>query len=311
MSSISLLFASFMLVTGVTFIAGLALLRWLPTVRGDRLAPPQGADGVSILRFREEPATGLVATIAGIGRAVEPKAEKERARYRRQLAWAGYHDPNALVLLIGTKVALALLLGSAYVVYGLAIGRVLQNVVPVTLILAVVGFFVPDFWLHNRIKARRREILHALPNVLDLLMVCVEAGMGFDAAVARVAERPETRANPLHQELMRMHLEVRAGRPRSEALRAFGERTGVQEVRSVVGAFVQAEKLGTPIGKTLRIHADAARVQRRHRAEELAHLAPLKMIFPTVFFLFPSYILVTMAPSVLSVMRMLEAMRSH
>ncbi len=98
---------------------------------------------------------------------------------------------------------------------------------------------------------------------------------------------------------------------RAEALRAFGERTGVQEVMAVVGAFVQAEKLGTPLGKTLRIHADAARVRRRHRAEEQAHLAPLKMIFPTVFFLFPSYILVTMAPSVLSVMRMLSSMRSH
>ena len=135
--------------------------------------------------------------------------------------------------------------------------------------------------------------------------------MGFDAAVARVAEQPETRQSPLHEELIRMHLEVRAGRPRQEALRALGERCGVEEVKSMVGAFIQTEKLGTPLGKTLRVHADSARVQRRHRAEELAHLAPLKMLFPTVFFLMPAFFLVTLAPSVLGLLKLLKAIGSH
>jgi len=160
-------------------------------------------------------------------------------------------------------------------------------------------------------KARKREIVHTLPDVLDMLMVCVEAGMGFDAAVARVAEQPEGRNNPLHQDMLRMHLEVRAGRPRTEALRAFGERTGADEIRSMVTAFVQTEKLGTPLGKTLRVHADSARVQRRHRAEERAHLAPLKMLLPTVFFLMPSFFLVTMAPSLLGLMLLLKALGRH
>ena len=135
--------------------------------------------------------------------------------------------------------------------------------------------------------------------------------MGFDAAVARVAEQPETRHRPLYAELMRMHLEVRAGRPRPEALRALGGRTGVEEVKSMVGAFIQTEKLGTPLGKTLRVHADSARVQRRHRAEELAHLAPLKMLFPTVFFLMPAFFLVTLAPSVLGLLKLFKAIGTH
>jgi tight adherence protein C len=107
-----------------------------------------------------------------------------------------------------------------------------------------------------------------------------------------------------------MHLEVRAGRPRQEALRLLAERSGVEDLRSIVSAFIQTEKLGTPLGKTLRVHADAARVQRRHRAEEQAHLAPLKMLFPTVFFLMPAFFLVTLAPSLLGLMKLLKAL-SH
>jgi tight adherence protein C len=97
-----------------------------------------------------------------------------------------------------------------------------------------------------------------------------------------------------------MHLEVRAGRPRDEALRAFGDRCGAQEVKAMVSAFIQSERLGTPLGRTLRVHAESARVQRRHRAEERAYLAPLKMIFPTVLFLMPSFFLVAMGPSLLA-----------
>ena len=132
--------------------------------------------------------------------------------------------------------------------------------------------------------------------------------MGLDAAVSRVAEEPEGRSSPLHQELMRTQLEIRAGRPRAEAFRALGDRTGVQDVKGLMGAFIQTDKLGTPLGKTLRVHADAARVQRRHRAEQQAHMAPLKMIFPTVMFLFPAFFLVTMAPALLNLLALFSAL---
>jgi tight adherence protein C len=186
--------------------------------------------------------------------------------------------------------------------------RLVPNLVAISLILAAVGFFLPDFWLRNRIKERKRKILFALPDVLDLLMVCVESGMGLDAALARVSEQQDTRSSPLHQELTRTQLEIRAGRPRAEAFRALGDRTGVQDVQALMGAFIQTDKLGTPLGKTLRVHADAARVQRRHRAEERAPLAPLKMLVPTVLFLFPAFFLVTMAPALLSLLRLFKAL---
>jgi len=173
----------------------------------------------------------------------------------------------------------------------------------------VLGCFLPNLWLRSRVQARQRDVLHALPNVLDLLMVCIEAGLGFDAAIARVAERPEVRGSPLHQEMMRMHLEVRAGRPREEAMRGLGQRTGVQELKALVGAFIQTERLGTSLGKTLRVHAESARVQRRLRAEERAQLAPLKMLFPTVLFLFPVFFLVTFAPGMLRLLGALKGVQ--
>jgi len=303
---------TFVIVAGLTVLAALALMRFWPAFQRERLAggtaaPQPGA--TSILRWSGEPRTGWERTIERIGRAVGGSEESAPTKYRQRLIWAGYYDPRAVLLFVGAKVALGVGLGSLYFLYSLvALGDVpTSRLLAVSLILGVIGFFLPDFWLQNRIKVRRREIVHALPDVLDMLMVCVEAGLGFDAAVVRVAEQPATLESPLHKELLRMHLEVRAGRPRQEALRALADRTGVEELKTVVGAFVQTEKLGTPLGKTLRVHAEAARVQRRHRAEQLAHMAPLKMLFPTVFFLMPAFFLVTLGPSLLGLMKLLNA----
>lgn len=314
MSTVTVALLSFVLVAGVTLLAGITLLRFWPVLQRERFggAGPAPADPTSILRWSDEPKAGWERTIEKIGRAVGGSEDRAPTKYRQKLIWAGFYEPRAVLLFIGAKVALGGGLGSFYFFYSLVALKAvpLPRLVAVSLILGVIGFFLPDFWLHNRIKVRRREIVHALPDVLDLLMVCVEAGLGFDAAVARVAEQPAKQQSPLHKELLRMHLEVRAGRPRQEALRALAARTGIEELRSIVGAFIQTEKLGTPLGKTLRVHADAARVQRRHRAEEQAHMAPLKMLFPTVFFLMPAFFLVTLAPSLLGLLKLLKAL-SH
>ena len=315
MNPITVIVLTFVIVAGVTVLASLALLKFWPVLQRGRLAtaPGDSIPDESILRWSDQPVPGWQRTVERIGRALG-SSEETSSKYRQRLIWAGYYEPRNVAVFVGTKIALAALFGSAYFLYS---SFVFLRVIPFTqllaisLILAGIGFFLPDFWLSNRIKVRQKEIVHSLPDVLDLLMVCVEAGMGFDAAVARVAEQPEARDRPMYAELMRMHLEVRAGRPRTEALRALGERTGVLEVKSMVGAFIQTEKLGTPLGKTLRVHADSARVQRRHRAEELAHLAPLKMLFPTVFFLMPAFFLVTLAPSVLGLLKLLRAIGTN
>jgi tight adherence protein C len=300
---------SFVIVAAVTFAAGALMLQYWPAVRRERLtglAPESGPS--SILRFDDRRRPGWQRTVERIGRSISPKNAMKLTRTRLRLGWGGFHNPNAVALFMGAKVVAAGIGLVAYPFLGFMSQRVMPNLLLYSVALAAAGFFLPDFWLRNRIAVRQRDIVNALPDVLDLLMVCVEAGMGFDAAVARVAEQPEIARSPLHQEMMRMHLEVRAGRPRDEALRAFAERTGVQEVKSMVGAFIQTEKLGTPLGKTLRIHADSARIQRRHRAEERAYLAPLKMIFPTVFFLMPAFFMVAMAPPLLGLIEVFRTL---
>ena len=297
---------SFLFVAGVSCLTGAFLLRRWFGLRAERLRPrAPGTGPASILRWEEEANNWnwLQRTLDRLGRAFGPRDKAKLSRFQQRLVWAGYQRPRAVSLFIGARIGLAIVGGSTYFLYGMIIHRAPPHLLPISVILAVFGFFLPNYWLRYRIKARQRDIVHALPNVLDLLMVCVEAGMGFDAAVARVAEQPEVRQSPLHQELLRMHLEMRAGRPRAEALHGVAERTGVDDVRAVVAAFIQTDRLGTSLGKTLRVHAESARVKRRHRAEERAQLAPLKMLFPTALFLFPVFFLVTLVPSL---MRLLQ-----
>lgn len=303
----SYVIVSFIVVTAITFLAGYFALR-RTGIGVDRLVPMAAASATgTIARFQPGSEGYWQRVMERLGRRVG-STDARRAGLRHKLIMAGFQDPRAVMVLVGAKVALAAGAGVSYMLYGLLVQRVVPNVLLVTAILAVVGFFLPDFWLRNRIKERQRAIVNFLPDLLDMLMVCVEAGMGFDAAVARVVEQPQYAKSPLHREFQRMSLEMRAGRPRMEALRDLGERTGVQEVKSVVSAFIQTDRLGTPLGKTLRVHAESARVQRRHRAEERAYLAPVKMIFPTVFFLMPAFFLVTMGPSLLMLLRMFEMM---
>jgi tight adherence protein C len=244
--------------------------------------------------------------VARLGRWLTPRDAGLLGGYRRRLVLAGFQNPGAVALFLGGKATVAGGLACSHVLYGLMVQRALPNVLPVSVILGGLGFFLPDVWLRLRTRQRRRAVTNALPDVLDLLMVCVEAGMGFDAAVARVAEQRGSRTSPLHEELLRMHLEIRAGRPREEALRALVERLGTEDIRSIIGSFIQTERLGTPLGKTLRVQADASRVQRRHRAETRAQLVPLLMLGPTILFLLPSFMLVAMAPSLLRIFQILS-----
>jgi tight adherence protein C len=299
---------TFILVSGLTGVTAYVLLRLFPTVGRERLGTASQAAPASILRFEQGPRAGWQRIFERLGQRVTPSDTNKIVQTREKLLAAGYQDPRAPIIFYGARVGLGLLLPALYVLYGLVTPNAAANAPLMVAVFAAIGFFAPSFWLSNRIKERQRAITNALPDVLDLLMVCVEAGMGFDAAVARIADAPPHRRNALHDELMRMHLETRAGRPRDEALRELGERVGVQEVKSIVSAFIQTEKLGTPLGRTLRVHAEAARVSRRHRAEERAYVAPLKMVLPIVFFLMPSFFLVAMGPPLLMLMRLFEAM---
>ncbi len=165
-------------------------------------------------------------------------------------------------------------------------------------LVALVGYRLPSMWLGSRIKARKRLMTKALPDVLDLIAVSVEAGLGFDGALQRVAEKSRP---PLRDELGRTLSEIRLGRTRAEALRDLADRTDIAELRQVVSAIVQAEQMGVGLAKPLRVESDALRVRRRQRAEEQAMKTPVKLLFPLVFLIFPALFIVLLGPAVLGI----------
>ena len=165
---------------------------------------------------------------------------------------------------------------------------------------AVIGFFLPELWLQGRINRRQKEIRNSMPDALDLLTICVEAGLGFDAAMAKVNEKWD---NELSHEFGRVIREIQLGKLRREALRDMADRMGVAEMTSFVAAVIQSEQLGVSMAKVLRIQSDQMRIKRRQRAEEEAHKAPLKMLIPMAFLIFPSICIVLMSPAIIMLVR--------
>jgi tight adherence protein C len=166
------------------------------------------------------------------------------------------------------------------------------------LVMGGIGFTLPLFWLRSAVRARQRLVVKNLPDAMDLITTCVEAGLGLDAALAKVSEQMK---GPLAKELSQMLREVSMGRLRREALTDLGQRTGVPELISFVNAVIQAEQLGVSIGHVLKVQSDQMRTHRRQRAERLAHEAPIKMMFPLVMCIFPAFMLVILGPAVIRI----------
>jgi tight adherence protein C len=162
----------------------------------------------------------------------------------------------------------------------------------------VMGFMMPKVWLDNRVRLRQKVILKSLPDAFDLITTCVEAGLGLEAALARVAEKVQ---GPFGEELTVMLQDVALGKLRRDALREVAERTGVPDLTSFINAVVQAETMGTSIAAVLRVQADQMRIRRRQRAEQEAQAAPIKMMFPLVLFIFPTMFIVILGPAAISI----------
>jgi len=166
------------------------------------------------------------------------------------------------------------------------------------LVMGAIGFSLPTFWLRSTVRSRQRKIVKNLPDAMDLITTCVEAGLGLDAALTKVSEEMK---GPLAKELSQTLLEVSMGRLRRDALSDLGQRTGVQELISFVNAVIQAEQLGVSTGHVLKVQSDQMRTHRRQRAEQLAHEAPIKMMFPLVLCIFPAFMLVILGPAVIRI----------
>jgi tight adherence protein C len=175
----------------------------------------------------------------------------------------------------------------------------LGTTILVVLLFTVLGFSFPQLWLQSKINARQKEIRKAMPDALDLLTICVEAGLGFDAAMAKVSEKWE---NQLSIGFARAIREVQLGKTRREALRVMADRMGIPEMTSFVAAIIQSETLGVSMAKVLRIQSDQMRMKRRQLAEEAAHQAPIKMLIPMIVFIFPTILIILLVPAIFQIM---------
>lgn len=174
--------------------------------------------------------------------------------------------------------------------------------------LAAFAYLAPDFWLDRAIKSRRERIRRSIPDAIDLLVICVDAGLGLDQAMLRVGVELGISHPEINEELLQLNREQRAGKPRMEAWQSMADRTKLEDIASFTSMLVQTEKFGTPIARALSTFADGIRQKRRQRAEELAAKTTVKMIFPLVLFIFPSMFIVLLAPAILSIGRGLAAM---
>jgi tight adherence protein C len=247
----------------------------------------------------------LLKLIAQIG-GFMPAADGTDAM-RTGLVQAGYRRADAPLVMLGSKVLLALLLPITWSAIAYALARPSGNVFMITLMLGFVGFYLPTIWIAIRQQQRRSEILGALPDALDLMVVCVEAGLGMAAAPPACRRRDPSREPGAGGELNVVHREMQTGVSRTDALRNLAERTGVEDVYALVAMLIQTDKLGSSVAQSLRAHAESMRTRRRQRAEELARKASIKLAFPLVFLIFPALLVIILGPAAIQLMKALVA----
>lgn len=239
-----------------------------------------------------------VGTVTERFKHVLPISEKEISATRARLNRAGLRSESSLNVFNGSKVLVPLLLCLLALITGL--GKL--NPFIVYLLALGVGFLGPEFWLDRRIKTRQKRIRRGLPDVLDMLVICTEAGLSLDQATVRATEEIGSAHPDLCDELGIVVLEQRAGRARSEAWKQLADRTDVDSIRNLVSMLVQSERFGTSVAKTMRTHAESLRVHRIQAIEEQAAKCHTKLVFPLVLFIFPSLFLVTLGPAIIMAM---------
>lgn len=233
--------------------------------------------------------------------------QREHSRYRQNLIAAGFNR-DSVYMFLGSKILLAVLLPLPYLFLVAAPRRAYFDSVSilVCLALAIAGYLLPSYWLQGRVKQRQLSIFHTLPDVLDLVTLCVEAGLSMDAALLRTAETPQFEHNPLAQEIRQVTMETRAGKPRVDALKDMAQRTMVDDLRSFTTMLAQTERFGTSLSQALRAFSDELRTKRRQAAEEAAAKTTIKLIFPLVFAIFPALLVVVLGPAVVQIARVFK-----
>ena len=247
-------------------------------------------------RRRQAKRDQAAALLSAFGTKVSAKGSSDLPQ-RRWLVHAGFRHPQSVAIYIACRVILAAGLAASTLLVTAVLAMPAAQVWALTALMALAGWMLPYFYVDARVKKRQLELRRALPDMLDLLVVCVEAGLGLNQALVRVADEVDRISPEMSDELTVVNLEIRAGTPREEAMRNLGERTGVQDIRSLVSMLMQTDRFGTSIADSLRIHAETLRSKRMQGAEEKAAKTTVKMLFPLIFFIFPAVFVVLVGPA--------------
>lgn len=273
-----------------------------------------GEDSAAAGGFTDQVQAQIRALLEWFAKLNQPSNVEEMRATRRLLITAGYRGGKAAVFYTGAKLLLAVVAVALVAMIPVkALGfPTTNNLIFYYLLAATCGYYAPSMWLKRAIAHRQDELQRAIPDALDLMVVCVEAGLGLDQAIARVGEDVKNGHPALGDELNILALELRTGVQRQEALRNLAHRTNLDEVKNLVALLVQTDRFGTSIGQALRVHADSMRTTRKLKAEELAAKLPVKLLLPLIFFIFPSMFVVTIGPAIIKMVRVLfPALAGH
>ncbi len=251
------------------------------------------------------PVTVMAERVAEPLNRIVPISAVEALKLQKQLLQAGYSSPEATTAFRAIQIGLLISIPSLVLTVGFLLDRPLINFAVWGIVGAAFGYYLPKYFLIKKTTARQLRITWGLADAMDLMVVAVEAGLGLNASLNRVAEELKILHPDLHRELDLVNLEIRVGRSREEALRNLAERTGVDDIRSFVALLIQADRYGSSIAKAVRVFAESLRTKRRQRAEQASAKAALKLLFPLTLFLFPVIILVVLGPALLNLIDIL------
>jgi tight adherence protein C len=294
-------------VATVTFIATVIIMgalayAFIPGEYGvaGRLSRLLGAGApVRDTGFKEKQKERVQHSLATLGTLVSSKTPTSRSQL--MMIRAGFRRPETIQAINGMR----LLLPLAFLAIAFFTGIYRWNPFFILMFAALLGYMLPEFWLVGRVRSRQHRLRLAVPDGLDLLVICVEAGLGLDHALLRVAQELQVAHREFSDELQLVTAEMRLGKTRVDALRELARRTGLDDIKALVAMLVQTERFGTSIAQSLRVHSDDLRLRRRQRAEELAAKISVKMVPVLVFFIFPALMIVILGPAFITIWRQL------
>lgn len=302
-----------LIITISTFVCitfGVMALYWLvyrpqsaATERLKRLGQTNSAAAAAVVPLNDDrPVTELAERIAAPLNRLVPASAAETKKLQKTLMYAGFRGPNAPMIYRAIQLTSLVVLPGSVALLFIVMAWPLQSAIMWFLVAFILGFFLPRFVLDQLIKGRKQRVRWGLADALDLMVVSIEAGLGLNAAMLRVSDELRDVHKDISEEFELANLEIKVGRDRDEALRNLAERTGVDDLRSLVAMLIQADRFGTSIARAVRVFSDSLRTKRRQRAEQAAQKAAVKLLFPLACFLFPVLFIAILGPAMLTLM---------